>query len=216
MSAEVVIIDYGIGNLFSVRRAFEHCGATVVVTSDLEKILAAQRLVLPGVGAFADGMRGLSDRGLDKGIRSYADSGRPLLGICLGMQMLSNVSEEFGEHQGLCIIPGRVTSISGIDHQGNPYKVPHVGWADLQSKIYETAWKGTILDGLHPGDAVYLTHSFEVKPDNPTHLLAYCNYGGKEITAAISKENIYGVQFHPEKSGPVGLKIINNFINICL
>lgn len=216
MSAEVVIIDYGIGNLFSVRRAFEHCGATAVVTSDLEKILKAQRLVLPGVGAFADGMRGLTERGLDKAIRTFTDTGRPFLGICLGMQMLSSISEEFGEHQGLSIIPGRVTSISGIDNRGKSHKVPHVGWADLQSKSFETAWKGTILDGLHPSDAVYLTHSFEVKPDSATHLLAYCDYGGKEITATINKDNIYGVQFHPEKSGPVGLKIISNFMNICL
>lgn len=214
MSTEVVIIDYGIGNLFSVRRAFEYCGATVVVTSDLETISVAQRLVLPGVGAFADGMRGLNDRGLDQVIRTYADSRRPLLGICLGMQMLASVSEEFGEHQGLGIIPGRVTAISGVNSQGKLHKVPHVGWADLHSKLPGTSWKGTILDGLHPGDAVYLTHSFEVKPADPIHLLAYCNYGDTEITAAISKENVYGVQFHPEKSGSVGLKIIENFMAI--
>ncbi len=211
MNADVVIIDYGIGNLFSVRRAFEHCGADVLVTSDPEILSAAPRLVLPGVGAFADGMRGLIDRGLDGVVKAYADSGRPLLGICLGMQMLASTSEEFGEHAGLGIIPGRVASIPRNDPEGKPYKVPHVGWADLRSRAYETDWHGSILDGLKPGDAIYLTHSFAVNPSNPAHLLAYCEYNGAEVTSAIRNRNVYGVQFHPEKSGPVGLKIIANF-----
>lgn len=214
MSIEVVIIDYGIGNLFSVRRAFEHCGAKVEVTDDKAKILSAQRVVLPGVGAFTDGMRGLGKLGLDNIIKSYIASGRPLLGICLGMQMLCSVSEEFGETKGLGIIPGQVSLIPNIDLQGNPLKIPHVGWADLQLKSFETIWKGTILDGLSSKDAIYLTHSFAVKAKNRTHLLAYCDYGGNEISAVIRKENVYGVQFHPEKSGPIGLKIINNFMNL--
>jgi glutamine amidotransferase len=211
MSAQVVIIDYGIGNLFSVRRAFEHCGAEVVVSSDPAIISAAPRLVLPGVGAFADGMNGLIQRGLDQVLAGYASSGRPLMGICLGMQMLASVSEEFGEHRGLDFIPGRVASIPRLDPEGKPYKVPHVGWADLRSAEHDASWKGSILDGLNPGDAVYLTHSFAVTPLDPNHRLAYCDYNGAQVTAAIRKGNVYGVQFHPEKSGPVGLKIIANF-----
>lgn len=211
MSAEVVIIDYGIGNLFSVRRAFEHCGVSVEISSDPETLSAAPRLVLPGVGAFADGMRGLIERGLDKTVVAFANSKRPLLGICLGMQMLASVSEEFGEHVGLGIIPGRVISIPRLDPQGKSYIVPHVGWADLQSKNPSQSWTDSILNGLVPGDAIYLTHSFAVQPNDPAHILAYCNYNGAEVVAAIRSKNVYGVQFHPEKSGPIGLKIISNF-----
>ena len=214
MSADVVVIDYGIVNLFSVRRAFERCGATVSVSSDPDVLLAAPRLVLPGVGAFADGMRGLAERGLDEVVVDYADAGRPLMGICLGMQMLASFSEEFGEHAGLGIIPGRVASLPRFDPQGVPYKVPHVGWADLQSDNHPAAWQGSILEGLAPGDAVYLTHSFAVRSDDPAHRLAHCLYNGTEVTTAIRKGNVYGVQFHPEKSGKVGLTIISNFANL--
>lgn len=215
MNAEVVIVDYGVGNLFSVFRAFEHCGANVEISNDSKIILAAPRLVLPGVGAFADGMNGLIVRGLDDVIVAYANSGKPLLGICLGMQMLATASEEFGENQGLGIISGRVKSISRTSHEGKPYKVPYVGWADLHCKDYETTWKGTVLNGLTPGDAVYLTHSYAVVPSDSSQRLAYCIYNGEEVTSAIRKENIYGVQFHPEKSGPVGLQIIKNFATVC-
>lgn len=216
MSSEVVIIDYGIGNIFSVRRAFEFCGAEVVVTDDPQKIFDAKRLVLPGVGAFADGMQGIVNRGLDKVIQEYANSDKPLLGICLGMQMLASVSEEFGEHNGLGIIPGRVKSIPKINPQGNIIKVPFVGWADLQSSTDDNDWYGSVLEGINVGDAIYLTHSYAVTPDNLNHRLAYCIYDGVEVTTALSKSKTYGVQFHPEKSGPIGLKIIKNFMNISL
>ena len=211
MSTEVVIIDYGICNLFSVRRAFEHCGASVTVSDDPHTLASAPRLVLPGVGAFADGMRGLNERGLDRVVVDYAASGRPLMGICLGMQMLATLSEEFGEHRGLDIIPGRVASIPRFAPDGKPYKVPHVGWADLQTGDHSRDWRDSILDGLAPGDAVYLTHSFAVQPEDESHRLAYCNYNGAQVTSAIRKKNVYGVQFHPEKSGTVGMRIISNF-----
>ncbi len=216
MSLEVVIIDYGIGNIFSVRRAFEYCGAEVVVTDDPKKIFDAKRLVLPGVGAFEDGMQGIVSRGLDKVIQEYANSDKPLLGICLGMQMLASASEEFGEHNGLGIVPGRVKSIPRINPQGNIIKVPFVGWADLQSNKNDNDWYGSVLEGINVGDAIYLTHSYAVTPDNSNHRLAFCNYDGVEVTTVISKSKTYGVQFHPEKSGPIGLKIIKNFMNISL
>lgn len=214
MSAQVVIVDYGIGNLFSVRRAFEHCGVTVTVSSDPKILTAAPRLVLPGVGAFADGMQGLVERGLNTTIIEYAESGRPLLGICLGMQMLATLSEEFGLHAGLGIVPGRVMLIPSTDPQGRKVKVPNVGWSDLQSKSPQKDWPESILDGIIPGGSVYLTHSFAVTPSDANHLLAYCNYNGNEVTTAIRNRNVYGVQFHPEKSGPVGLKIISNFAKV--
>lgn len=212
MSVDVAIVDYGVGNLFSVQRSFEHCGANVVVSDDPKVLLSAPRLVLPGVGAFADGMRGLVEHSLDKVVIEFACSGKPLLGICLGMQMLTSVSEEFGEHSGLNIIPGCVKPIPNTTLGGKAHKIPHIGWSGLLLPKSLSDWRGTILDGLSPGDAVYLVHSFAVQPDNDVYRLADCDYNGRTISAAIRKGNIYGVQFHPEKSGHIGLRIIRNFL----
>lgn len=212
MSVDVAIVDYGIGNLFSVRRAFEHCGASVVVSDDPQVLLTAPRLVLPGVGAFADGMRGLIERGLDKVVPEFTDSGKPFLGICLGMQMLASVSEEFGEYKGLSIIPSRVLPIPKTTVSGKPHKIPHIGWTGLERPGWLSGWQGSILEGLIPGDAVYLVHSFAVQTDDDAHRLADCNYNGRVISAVIRKGNVYGTQFHPEKSGLVGLSIIRNFL----
>jgi glutamine amidotransferase len=212
MSVDVAIIDYGIGNLFSVRRSFEYCGAHVVVSDDPKVLLSAPRLVLPGVGAFADGMRGLTERKLDKVVLEFADSAKPLLGICLGMQMLASISEEFGEHEGLGIIPGRVISIPKTKMAGNPHKIPHIGWSGLLLPDGLSGWQGSILEGLVPGDAVYLVHSFTVQPDDNAYRLANCDYNGQVISAAMRKGNVYGMQFHPEKSGLVGLSIIRSFL----
>ena len=211
MSLEVVVIDYGIGNIFSVRRAFEFCGAKVTVSDDPQIIFNAHRLVLPGVGAFADGMQGLVDRGLDKVICDYANTDRPLLGICLGMQMLSSMSEEFGNHNGLGIIPGKVIPLPKFTPKGDINKVPFVGWADLQPSRGISSWQGTIFNDIAMDDSVYLTHSYSVLPSDLKQALAYCNYTENEIITAIHKGKTYGVQFHPEKSGPVGLRIIKNF-----
>lgn len=212
MSVDVAIIDYGIGNLFSVRRSFEYCGARVVVSDNPEVLLSAPRLVLPGVGAFANGMRELTERRLNKVVLKFADSGKPLLGICLGMQMLASISEEFGEYKGLGIIPGRVISIPKTTIAGNPHKIPHIGWSGLLLPDGLSGWQGSILEGLVAGAAVYLVHSFAVQPDCDTYRLADCNYNGQVISAAIRKENVYGTQFHPEKSGLVGLNIIRSFL----
>lgn len=213
MNIDVAIVDYGIGNLFSVYRAFEHCGARILVSDDLQVLLSAPRLVLPGVGAFADGIRRLIDRGLDKVVHEFADSGKPLLGICLGMQMLASVSEEFGEHKGLGIIPGRVMAIPNTGVDGRPHKIPHIGWARLEQPEKAMDWSDSILTGLRSGDSVYLVHSFAVQPDDDAHRLADCNYNGRVISAAVRKGNVYGTQFHPEKSGLVGLSIIRNFLD---
>jgi len=209
----VAIVDYGIGNLFSVHRAFEYCGANVIISNDPQLLLSAPRLVLPGVGAFSDGMRGLEERGLDKVVLEFARSGKPLLGICLGMQMLASVSEEFGEHKGLDIIPGRVMAIPRTTIDGVPHKIPHIGWSKLLQPAGLSGWQGSILEKLAPGDSVYLVHSFDVRPESESHRLADCDYNGRVISSAIRLKNVSGTQFHPEKSGQIGLKIISSFLN---
>ena len=206
----VTVVDYGLGNLYSVERALQSTGAEVSLSSDPEEIARAPRLVLPGVGAFADGMRGLRERNLVEPLRRYASTGRPLLGICLGMQMLASVSEEFGEHEGLDLIPGRVRAISSSTVAGQPHKIPHIGWNALQPA--SSPWAGSMLEDTSPGTAVYLVHSFHVQPSDPRHLLATCEYGGHAITAAIRSGGIFGCQFHPEKSGPAGLQMLRAFL----
>lgn len=210
MTIDVAVADFGIGNLFSVRRALEHCGAEVVVSDDPRVLLEAQRLVLPGVGAFANGMQGLVDRGLDVVVREFAGSGKPLLGICLGMQMLASFSEEFGRHDGLDIIRGRVVAIPA---SAKVRKIPHIGWVELLAPpARNDDWQGTILADTRPKDAVYLVHSYMVEPEDEAHRLADCDYEGQRICAAVQRNNVYGVQFHPEKSGPVGLRILAQFL----
>jgi len=211
---EVVIVDYGLGNLFSVRKAFEHCGASVVVSSNPEVVQRAQRLVLPGVGAFRDGMAGLRERGLIEPVLAVARADRPLLGICLGMQMLMTRSEEFGDHEGLGIVPGSVLAIPRTDVEGSPLRIPHIGWSPLVPPAPAVDWSGSILETTPTGTAVYLVHSFTAWPEHESHRLADCWYGGRRISAAIRLGNVYGCQFHPEKSGAAGLAIIRRFLSL--
>jgi imidazole glycerol-phosphate synthase subunit HisH len=208
----VTVLDYGVGNLFSVRRALEHCGAEVLFATDPGGIAAAERLVLPGVGAFADGMQGLRERGLPDPVREYAASGRPLLGICLGMQLLLSQSEEFGAHEGLGLIPGRVVAIPPAGLDGRAHKIPHIGWSRLLLPQGLRSWEGSILSGIREDEAVYLVHSFTGVPESVSHRLADCLYDGCLIAAAVRSGNVYGCQFHPEKSGPVGLRILAAFL----
>jgi glutamine amidotransferase len=210
MSIGVTVVDFGVGNLLSVRHAFEHVGAQVDLASDPGRIRAAERLVLPGVGAFGDGMRGLAERGLAEAVAGFARSGRPLLGICLGMQMLLDWSEEFGRHAGLGLLSGGVSALPSIDAAGKRLKVPHVGWSPLLP-VGNAAWEGTLLEGLEPGDAAYFVHSFAAVPDSAADRLADTAYGGLRICAVLERGNLSGCQFHPEKSGPKGLRIIRNF-----
>lgn len=213
-TSKVTILDYGVGNLYSVQRAFEVCGASdICVSSDPDAIRNAERLVLPGVGAFADGMRGLRDRRLDQAICEFANSGRPLLGICLGMQLLATTSEEFGEHAGLNLIPGRVKSIPSKDADGTDLKIPFIGWSHLDCPP-NVHWEGSILESLTGKQAVYLVHSFQFTPDSQSNMLGTYQYGGNNVTAAVVKENIVGLQFHPEKSGKIGLSILSKFLKI--
>lgn len=209
MSSNVAVVDYGSGNLLSVQRALEHVGARVCLAADPDTVLGADRLVLPGVGAFADGLEGLRRAGLVEPILEFARSGRPLLGICLGMQMLASRSEEFGDHAGLDIIPGRVVRIPATTVAGEPLKTPHIGWADLSLAPGRTTASAF---GVSSGDSVYLVHSFHFEPAREAHRLADCDYGGRRITAAVQAGNVLGFQFHPEKSGAVGLRMLNAYM----
>ncbi len=212
----VTVIDYGLSNLLSVRRALEHCGAQVVVTGERGEIERAENLVLPGVGAFADGMAGLRSLGLAELLREKAAKGAPLLGICLGMQMLFGESLEFGRHEGLGLIPGRVERIPGEDARGGKQRVPHIGWNALIPNEARQL-RGTVLDGFPSGAEVYFVHSFEAKPDKASSALAHTLYGGREICAVAANEegNVVGCQFHPEKSGEAGLAILRAFLAGC-
>jgi imidazole glycerol-phosphate synthase subunit HisH len=203
----VTVVDYGIGNLHSVTKALRHEGAEVTVTADARDVPVAERLVLPGVGAFADGMRGLRERGLVEPLRAYAEAGRPLLGICLGMQLLLGESEEYGRHEGLGIVPGRVAEI----RREKGFKVPQIGW----NRIYAPSggsWQGTLLDRVDEGAMVYFVHSFTAVPDREEDRLADSLYAGQRVSAAVRRGSVSGCQFHPEKSGTVGLTILRRFL----
>jgi glutamine amidotransferase len=212
MSApKVTIIDYGVGNLLSVQRGFEHCGAEVTLTADPEKIVSSERVVLPGVGAFANGMQALNNLGLVEAIRELTQQKTPLLGICLGMQLLLEESNEFGITAGLGLIPGKVIAVPDTTRSGSRQKIPHIGWNALQTSNAKEDWQHSLLQDNKLGDAVYFVHSFMAVPTNPEHRVADCVYGGHKIAAIISRENVTGCQFHPEKSGDVGLKILRRF-----
>lgn len=211
MKPLVTLVDYGIGNIYSVCRAFEKSGAEILVTSDHDKIAGASHLVLPGVGAFGSGMAGLQERNLIEPICAHAAAGKPLMGICLGMQMLATVSEEFGEHRGLNIIPGRVRRLPITTISGEAQKIPHIGWTQLYKS--ETAeWQTTALAGIQDGDSVYLVHSYAMQPDNANNQIGFSLFGGHRICTVVRQGLVIGCQFHPEKSGPVGLNIISSFL----
>lgn len=210
--SDVVIIDYGVGNLLSVQRGLEHCGAVVTITSDPGVIFSASRVVLPGVGAFGDGMAELRRNNLDMVVKEVAARGTPLMGICLGMQMLLDESEEFGITAGLGLIPGRVVPIPPVTSDGQPQKIPHIGWNALVHSKECQSWKKTLLENVDTGESVYFVHSFMANPTNPTHRIAECVYGGVAVSALIGRGNVYGCQFHPEKSGEIGLKMLRRFV----
>lgn len=202
----IAIIDYGVGNLFSLKSSFESIGAKTVVTGDADIIRDAERIILPGVGAFEDAAKKLRASGLDSVIKQQADSGKPLMGICLGMQLLFDKSYEYGEHSGLGLIKGDVVPMSGVIPDS--LKIPHIGWNALHFK----GEKHNLFKYINENDHVYFVHSYYA--DNcDDSVIATAEYG-KELTAAVACKNVYGCQFHPEKSGAVGLAILKAFCEI--
>lgn len=214
MSAvRVTILDYGMCNLLNVARAFQHCGADVSVVEDPAAARAAERLVVPGVGAFKDSINEVRARGFDDAIREFAQSGRPMLGICVGMQMLFEASEEFGEYPGLGILPGRVAAVPSITTSGEAQRVPHIGWNHLVPSEVGRGWNDTLLASFaEMRPAVYFVHSFAARPADPRDVLADCIYGGHRVCAAVARDNITAFQFHPERSGRDGLRVIETFL----
>lgn len=208
---KVIIVDYGVGNLLSIQRAVEKCGAEAITSSEPDVIAKADRVILPGVGAFKKGMKALESLGLAEAIKELAASGTPLLGICLGMQLLLDESEEHGLTKGLGIIPGRVVRVSNFSSDGTPLKIPHIGWNSLV--IAEDAqWNGIALKNSANSHDVYFVHSFMAVPEDRSMLISHCLYGGNRISAIIAKENVIGYQFHPEKSGLSGIKLLQRFL----
>ncbi len=197
----IAIIDYGVGNLASVQNAFRKVGYPSLITNRPEQILGADKVILPGVGAFPDGMTSLRKRGLLNVLYEVVEKEIPLLGICLGMQMLFSTSEEEGVHQGLDLIPGKVRrfELSGA------YKVPHMGWNQVRPAVHSKLFRGVPVDSY-----VYFVHSFYTEPQDYQVSSASTDYG-IDFTCAIEKGNIFGVQFHPEKSSMVGLTVLRNF-----
>jgi imidazole glycerol-phosphate synthase subunit HisH len=199
---DVVLIDAGTGNLRSVQKALEAVGAEVICTSEPQRVLAGRRVVLPGVGAFGDFMAGLRARGMQDAVKVIAGRGVPLLGICVGMQSLFEVGEEMAEYAGLGLLPGRVVRFE----ESLPVKVPHTGWNQLE--VREDA---PLFRGIPSGSYVYFNHSFYCRAGNPADVTATTEYG-LQYACAVQRENLFGVQFHPEKSQAVGLQILRNFL----
>jgi imidazole glycerol-phosphate synthase subunit HisH len=210
-AARVHICNYGIGNIHSVIRAFEHLGAECVNCTDPSMLSDVERLVIPGVGAFASCMQAFQRAGFEQPVRRIIDSGQPVLGICVGMQMLADLSEEFGEHRGIGVIPGRVRMIPSVTTDGEQLSVPHISWSGLRSG--GASWEQTPFDRLQEGDEVYFVHSYYFDCERPADRLAQFEYGGHALTAAVMKDNVLGVQFHPEKSNGPGLSILGRFIS---
>ena len=202
----IAIIDYGMGNIHSVNKALQLLGAQTKITNDPKEIRSADKAVLPGVGAFDDAMAELKKQGLVAEINDFVKNGKPLLGICLGVQLFFEESEEAKKEKGLGLLKGKVKR---FEHKVG-LKVPHMGWNQIKASVS----KSPLFKDIKDGSFVYFAHSYYPMPKEQAVTAAICDYGG-EFTAAVSKGNLYGVQFHPEKSQKVGLKILENFVRSC-
>jgi glutamine amidotransferase len=207
--SKVVIIDYELGNLFSVRQALENIGLNVVISKDLLELKTADAAILPGVGAFADAMKNLNILGLADGIHEHIACGKPFMGVCLGLQLLFTESEEFGNCKGLNVFPGIVKRFNNFDAAGNLVRVPQISWNEIYAGHVD--WEKTPLKSLEQNEHMYFVHSFYVEPTEKEYILSYTQYHHKEYTSSVHKNNIFACQFHPEKSAGKGLSIYKNW-----
>lgn len=210
----VAVVDYGMGNLYSVQRACVHAGADAVITAMPEDVASADGVVLPGVGAMPDAMRVLAESGLDRTLREVIARGTPFLGICLGMQLLMREGSEFCPHAGLGVIEGTVARFEGREPDGTPLRVPHIGWNAVRRLpgAPEDAWANSPLKRCSDGAFLYFVHSYYVVPDDGAVCVAATAYGGTDFCCALQRDNVFACQFHPERSGPQGLVILRNFV----
>ena len=209
---KIAIIDYGCGNILNLARAVKFLGYDVEITRENKKIINSSHIILPGVGAFGNAIKQLEKYNLHKTILEYAKLNKPLLGICVGMQILLTVSYELGVHKGLGLVEGEVIKIS--NKKNKEIKIPHIGWNELYPNNDKKEWKNKILNNSLIGKSFYFIHSFVCLTKNPNSTIAVCNYSGISIPAIISVGNIFGCQFHPEKSADNGLAILKNFCEI--
>lgn len=209
----VAIVDFGLGNLYSVKHACAHVGLSATITSSPAEVLSADAVILPGVGAYGDAMAALNGLGLATALLEFAASGRPLVGICLGMQLLMSSSDEFGRRDGLGIIPGRVVQFEAPHAGARRLKVPQIGWNSIHrvtARDGADPWTGTFLEGIAEGEPMYFVHSYIVQPVEPTIVLSTTRYGDTEFCSSMHRKNVVACQFHPERSGPAGIRIYRN------
>ena len=212
MKPKVVIIDYQLGNLFSVRQACLQLGHDAEISSDPEKLLNADYAILPGVGAFTDAMDNLEKFGLTEGIKEYVKKGKPLMGVCLGLQLLMTESEEFGNKQGLDLIPGVVKKFKVEKDGDRVIKVPQIQW-NLVTEHHPGAWAASPMRCCQSGDFMYFVHSYYAKPQDDQYVLAETTYGSHTYCSAVLRDNVFATQFHPEKSGLYGVNIYKEWFN---
>lgn len=212
---KIIIVDYGLGNLFSVQHAFRHLGIETYVTSDKNKIREADAIVLPGVGAFGEAMNNLVSLELVEPIKEFVATGKSFLGVCLGMQLLFEESEEFGSSKGLGIIQGTIKKFSSLDKSGNPLRVPQIAWNKiLKPSDSKFVWEQTVLKGVKEEEYMYFVHSYYTSPANRENILTETEYDGFRYCSSVLKDNVFAAQFHPEKSAEEGLKIYKNWISL--
>lgn len=213
MSKKIVIIDYHLGNLFSVQQACRHLGMDAIISSDKQELLSADYAILPGVGAFGDAMQNLHDLDLVQPIHDFIQSGKPFMGVCLGLQLLFSESEEFGSHKGLNVIEGVTRRFPSVNTEGQTLKIPQIEWNQI-FRYNGKQWEDSPLRDCSEGEYMYFVHSYFVMPARKEYVLSTTTYGGHSYCSSIAAGNVFACQFHPERSSEHGLKIYKSFLNI--